>query len=549
VRPYDPRLARYARATRTYLTGTVLLGLGTVVLVIAQASLLATGISAVFLDGAGLTGLRPVLIGLAVVVALRAILAWAQEVAAQRAAATVKSQLRTRLLRHVLRLGPAWLHGARTGEVATLATRGLDALDAYFARYLPQLILAALVPAAVLAWILPADLVAALTIVVTLPLIPLFLALVGRTTERLNRRQFAGLARLGHHLLELIAGLPTLKVFGRASGQARAIRELTDGQRRLTMRTLRLAFLSSLVLELLATLSVALVAVGIGLRVVNGSLDLRTALLVLVLAPEAYLPLRQLGSHYHASGEGLAAAQRVFDILETPLPRAGTGRAVAGVAPIVLDGASVTYDGRSEPALSPTSLRIEPGEVLALVGPSGCGKSTVVNLLLGFLPPTAGRIHIGDGADLVDLDPEDWRAHIAYVPQRPYLFPGTVADNIRLDRDAPDAAVRRAADQANLDDLPDGLSTVVGEDGAGLSAGQRQRVALARAFLVDATLLVLDEPTANLDESTEADIVATLRRLAAGRTVLVVAHRPALIAMADRVVDLSRTGIPVGAPA
>jgi ATP-binding cassette subfamily C protein CydCD len=222
---------------------------------------------------------------------------------------------------------------------------------------------------------------------------------------------------------------------------------------------------------------------------------------------------------------------------------------VAGTAPIVLDGASVTYDGRSEPALSPTSLRIEPGEVLALVGPSGCGKSTVVNLLLGFLPPTAGRIHIGDGADLVDLDPEDWRAHIAYVPQRPYLFPGTVADNIRLDRDAPDTAVRRAADQANLDDLPDGLSTVVGEDGAGLSAGQRQRVALARAFLVDASLLVLDEPTANLDESTEADIVATLRRLAAGRTVLVVAHRPALIAMADRVVDLSRTGIPVGAPA
>jgi thiol reductant ABC exporter CydD subunit len=541
VKPYDPRLARYARTTRGYLALTAALGLATVVLVIAQASLLAAAISRVFLSGDGLAALRPTLAALAAVIVGRAAVAWAQEVAAHRAAAAVKTQLRGRLLAHVLGLGPGWLHGQRAGEVSTLATRGLDALDAYFSRYLPQLILVALVPAAVLTWIVPADLVAALTIIVTLPLIPLFMVLVGRTTERLNQRQFAALARLGHHLLELVAGLPTLKVFGRARAQARVIRELSDRQRGLTMRTLRLAFLSSLVLELLATLSVALVAVGVGLRVVGGSLDLRTALVVLILAPEAYLPLRQLGAQYHASAEGLAAAQRVFAILETGPPPAGTRRDVPGAVAIVFDTVSVSYPDRPDPALPPVDLRILPGEMVAIVGPSGSGKSTLVNVLLGFVPPTGGRVVLGDGPGAVDLrevDPVWWRTRIAYVPQRPALFAGTVADNIDLAGGTPAEAVHRAAARVRLHDLPDGLSTVVGSGGAGLSAGQRQRVALARAFLRDAPLVVLDEPTANLDPDTEADVIGAIRDLAAGRTVVLVAHRPALIAAADRVVDL-----------
>ncbi len=320
VRLFDPRLQRYARATRWYLATAAGLGVVSVALVIGQATLLATAISRVFLEGAGLAELRGGLIMLAVVIALRSAVAWAQEAAALRAAVAVKSELRERLFDHIVRLGPAWLHGARSGEVVTLATRGLDSLDVYFARYLPQVILAALAPAAILLWLLPIDVVAGLTIVLTLPLIPLFMALVGRTTDKLSRRQFAALTRLGHHLLEVIAGLPTLKIFGRAKAQARTIRELTDEQRCLTMRTLRLAFLSSLVLEFLATVSVALVAVGIGLRVVSGSLDLRTALIVLILAPEAYLPLRQLGAQYHASAEGLAAAGRVFALLEVAPP-------------------------------------------------------------------------------------------------------------------------------------------------------------------------------------------------------------------------------------
>jgi thiol reductant ABC exporter CydD subunit len=519
------------------------LGLASVALVIAQAHLLASAITDVFLGGQGVAELRSPLAALAAVVLGRAVLAWGQEVAAHRAAAAVKTQLRTRLMAHLLRLGPGWLHRERAADVATTAGRGLDALDAYFARYLPQLILAALVPAVVLAWVLPADVVAGLTIVLTLPLIPLFMALVGRTTEHLNRRQFAALARLGHHLLELIAGLPTLKVFGRARAQARAIRELTDEQRALTMSTLRLAFLSSLVLELLATLSVALVAVGIGLRVVGGGLELRTALVVLILAPEAYLPLRQLGAQYHASGEGLAAAGRVFEILQTAPTPSGAGHADPGRAPLVIDAVSVAYPDRPGPALPTTSLRIDPGEVVAIVGPSGCGKTTLVNVLLAFTAPTAGRVLTG-GVDLRDVDPEAWRARIAYVPQRPYLFAGTVRDNIDLRGDAPATAVAAAAAQARLDGLPEGLSTVVGDGGTGLSAGQRQRVALARAFLRGGSLVVLDEPTASLDAATEADVIDAIRRLGQDRTVVIVTHRPAPLALADRVVSLRAELVP-----
>ncbi len=555
MRPFDPRLVRYARGTRRYLIATTVLGLASVSLVIGQAALLASAITQVFLSGARVADMRGTLVALAIIVVCRAVVVWAQEVAAHRASAGVKSELRGRLLAHVLRLGPAWLHGARSGEVATLATRGLDSLDAYFARYLPQLVLAALVPAAVLVWILPADVVAGLTILVTLPLIPVFMALVGWTTEQHNRRQFAAHSRLAHHVLELIAGLPTLKVFSRAKAQARVIEHLTDNQRRLTMRSLRLAFLSSLVLELMATLSVALVAVGVGLRVVHGSLDLRTALLVLILAPEAYLPLRQLGTHYHASAEGLAAANGVFAILETP-PPSDAGRTDLPdprQVPLHVDGVAVHYTGRTEPALRELSLRIDPGETVMITGPSGCGKSTLLNAVLGFARPTTGRVVLGEGStavDLVDADGDAWRAQIAYVPQRPYLFAGTVAENIALGRADSTSAetLRRAAFAARLADLPDGLSTMVGEGGTGISAGQRQRIALARAFLRDSPIVLLDEPTANLDAQTEADVVDAIHRLAEGRTVLVVAHRPALAIAADRVVDLQDALPPVVAP-
>jgi thiol reductant ABC exporter CydD subunit len=545
VKPLDPRLIRYASATRGYLIACVALGLAGAGLIVAQATLLAGGITAVFLHGAGVGRLHGTLLALAAVIAGRALLAWAQELAAHRAAAAVKTQLRERLLGHLVHLGPGWLTGRKAGELTTLATRGIDALDGYFARYLPQLVLAAVVPTIVLARLLPADLLATLTIAVTLPLIPVFLALVGLTTEARNRRGFRMLARLAHHFLDVVAGLPTLKVFGRAKAQAETIRRVSDEHRRATMRTLRLAFLSSLVLELIATISVALVAVAVGLRLVNGRLDLQTALLVLILAPEAYLPLRMVGTHFHASTEGLAAAEQVFSVLEEQPPPRGT-RTDVRPGPIVASGVTVRYPDRAVPALDAVDLTIAPGEVLALAGPSGCGKSTLLSVLLGFVPPDAGRVLVG-GDELSTLDPDTWRRHVVWMSQRPYLFAGTVAENIRLGLpDASDEAVREAARAALASDF---LAATVGEGGAGLSAGQRQRVALARAFLSKAQIVLLDEPTANLDGESEAAVLAGVRRLAHGRTVVLVAHRPALLALADRVVRMEAGRIVQEVPA
>ena len=305
-----------------------------------------------------------------------------------------------------------------------------------------------------------------------------------------------------------------------------------------------MSFLSSLILELLATISVALVAVAIGLRLMSGALDLRTALFVLVLAPEAYLPLRQLGANYHASAEGLAAADQVFAVLERPLPVRGerTNFPDPAIADLTVERLRVVYPGRTQPALEDVSLTIEAGTVSALVGPSGCGKSTLLAVLLGLVRPQGGAVCVG-GVDLLDLDAGAWRARLAWVPQRPHLFSASIADNVRIgSRDATDRDVRAAISAAGLDEaiarLPHGIATVLGDRGAGLSAGERQRLALARAFLRDASLLLLDEPTASLDGDTEEEVLESIRRLSHGRTVLLVAHRPALIALADRVVAL-----------
>lgn len=544
MKPLDPRLLKYARTTRVFLLSSVVLGTATAGLIIAQATLLADMLTRAFLGGASLADLRTPMLLLLAVVAGRTLVAWLQEVAAHRSSAAVKSQLRGRLLAHSLLLGPRWLSGERSGELATLATRGIDALDDYFSRYLPQLVLAVIVPAAVGARILFGDWLSAVTIAVTLPLIPVFAILVGLTTQRKMDRQWRTLSVLAAHFLDVVAGLPTLKIFGRARAQAAKIREVTDRHRRATMSTLRIAFLSALVLELLSTISVALVAVSIGLRLVEGGMGLETALLVLILAPEAYLPLRQVGAQYHASVEGLTAAGRIFEVIETPPPPSGTRTDVPDLAhaTLRLDGVTVAYDGRDVPALDGFSLTVHPGETVALTGPSGAGKSTVLAVLLGFVRPGSGHV-LADWDDLADLDPDAWRARIAWVPQRPHLFAGTVAANIRLGRpDATDADVRAAADAANalefIDALPHGLATPLGERGLGLSAGQRQRIALARAFLRDAPVLLLDEPTSNLDGESEAAVTDAVRRLAAARTVILVAHRPALTALADRVIHI-----------
>jgi thiol reductant ABC exporter CydD subunit len=545
VKALDQRLLEYARATRTFLFISVALGVLSALLIVAQAWLLADVLARAFLGGKGLAQLQTPLIVLLLVVLARATVAWVAELAASRSSARAKSQLRAALLQRVATLGLDNSREQRTGELAVLATRGIDALDGYFSLYLPQLFLAVIVPVVVVVVVLWNDWLSAAIIAFTIPLIPLFMALVGAATKERMDDQFRILERLAGHFLDVVAGLGTLKIFGRAKAQAVAIREISERYRRAAIGTLRITFLSSLILELVAMLSVALVAVEIGLRLMNGHLGLRTALFALILAPEAYLPLRRLGANYHASAEGMAAAEQVFAVLEVPEPARGTRTdfpdpALAG---LTVEGLRVSYPGRSEPALDDVNLTVNEGEVLALVGPSGCGKSTLLSVLLGLVTPQLGGVRVG-GVDLAELDLDAWRARLAWVPQRPHLFKASIAQNVRLGRSgASTGEVRAAIEAAGLTDvvrnLPDGLDTVLGERGAGLSAGERQRVALARAFLRDAPLLLLDEPTANLDGETEREIVRTIARLAEGRTVVLVAHRPALIAVADRVLSLA----------
>ena len=437
---------------------------------------------------------------------------------------------------------------SRSGELTTVITRGIEALDAYYARYLPQLVLAVIVPLAVLITVLGQDITSTIIIAVTLPLIPIFMIMIGLYTRSRVDRQWATLAGLSNHFLDLVVGLPTLKVFGRAKSQARIIRELGDRYRGTTMGVLRVSFLSSLALELLASLSVALVAVSIGLRLAQGEVTFGIALFVLLLAPEAYLPIRLVGQHFHAAAEGLGAAEKAFEVLDHLIPAGRGSELLPERLRITLSDVSVTYPGLTRPALMPTSAVFESGDIVAVIGPSGGGKSTLLAALLGLVPITSGSVSLGHGMSLDSVDLEQWRTRVAWVPQHAHLVAPiddlTLADIVRVGR--PDAStddVRRALAEAGiLDDieaLPEGLGTRVGEQ-LPLSAGQQRRIAVARAVLMSADVLLLDEPTAALDATSERAILETIRREAArGATVVVVAHRAAIVAAADVVLHVA----------
>ena len=550
MRVLDPRLLRRARAARLLLATDTAIGLATALLVLLQATLLATIVARAF-RGAPLDDVSGELILLVLAFAGRGLLAWGFEVAGRRAAWTVLSELRLALVERRLRAQPAALDGAESAEIAAAAVQGVDGLEAYFGRYLPQVVLACLVPVAVLGWAAWIDFESALIMLVTLPLVPLFMWLIGRYTEERTRERWHALRLLSTHFLDVVRGLPTLRAFNRSRAQGESIVEVSERYRRATMGTLRLGFLSGSVLELAATLSVALVAVTVGVRLVSGGLGLQAGLTVLILAPELYAPLRQLGAQFHASADGLAVADRMLSLLEAPPAVGAGGRLVApnpAEAPVRFERVSFAYPSRPELVLDELDLELLPGETVALVGASGTGKSTVANLLLRFAEPIAGRVTVG-GMDLAECRTDVWRGLIAWVPQRPTIFRGTVADNIRLGFPrASQDRTREAAMLAGADHfvrgLPCGYETLVGDGGRPLSAGERRRIALARAFLRDAPFVILDEPTADLDR-VSADVVAEgVERLRPGRTVLLIAHRGELAHRADRVVSLDGDSAP-----
>jgi ATP-binding cassette subfamily C protein CydD len=551
------QLRAFLKPSRGLLTLTIVLGTLGAIITIVQITLLSEVVNAVFLVRKGLAQVLVPLIFLLVAMVLRACLLWVREVTAQRAAIRLKASLRERVFSHLLQLGPAWSTSERTGELVVVVNEGIERLDAYVSRYLPQLGLSIIIPLLILIVVWPVDWVSAVLLLITGPIIPLLMFLVGSYTEKRIQAQWATLSRMSAHFLDMMQGLTTLKIFGRSEAQQESIARISNQFRDKTLQVLRYAFLSGAVLEFMTAMSIGVIATTLGVRLLNSGISFANAFLILLLTPEFYRPLQELGVQHHAAMEGHASAKRIFAILSAPLPANpettsynDLSQNVGPTLAVGLDGAitidiadlSYTYPGKERPALNSVTLHLPANTCTALVGRSGAGKSTLVNLLMRFMDASTGTI-AANGVPITTFSPDRWREYVALVPQRPYLFYGTVRENIRLARpDATDSEIMHAATLAGvtafIDELPHGFDTQVGEQGMQLSAGQAQRVAIARAMLKNAPILILDEPTSSLDPDSETLIRQSLDILKRDRTVLVIAHRLNTIAQADRVAVL-----------
>ncbi len=541
---FDHALFEQTKGGRGYLILAAAAGWGAGLFTILQAAVISRVITAVFLENQGLTELLPWMGGLLFVLVARSLAQMGSEMLAHQASTHIRLRLRRDLMEHILALGPGFTQGEQSGEQAAAVLQGVDELDAYFSQYLPQVALAGIIPLSVLIIAFPMDWLSALVLLLTAPLIPIFMVLIGQASAAVTRRQFTALGRMSAFLLDTIQGLTTLKLLNQSAAQTERIARVAENYRVATMRVLRVAFLSALVLELVGTLSTAVIAVQIGLRLLEGGIAFEQAFFILLLAPEFYLPLRLMGLRFHAAETGRSAAQRIFQVLAIPAPAAAhaSHNLESGSIRVAFEGVSFSYPDRREAALQQVAFWLHPGKVTALVGASGSGKSTIASLLMGFIRPDSGTIKV-NSANLSDIPLEDWRAKVAWMPQRAFLFEGTIADNLRLGSpDATTEQIERAARQAHLADfihsLPEGYAARLGEGGLGLSGGQAQRVALARAFLADTPLLVVDEPTNWLDPELEDALSQSLFELSANRTVLWIAHRLESVKRADWVVVL-----------
>ncbi len=541
----DKRLLRLTIPVKKDLIFTVLFGLLAAIAVVGEAYFISDVINNIFLQGSSLLLVKNILFLIIGFSILKFIFTWAEQSFANKVATYVKIKLRKDIADYIFKLGPNYTKSERTGDIANTLINGVEKLDAYFSQFLPQLFLSALVPIFILFFVFPIDLLSGVVFLLTAPLIPLFMIFIGSVAEKLNKKQWKSLSLMSAYFLDVIQGLTTIKLFGRTDHVLNKVGIISELFRKSTMKVLRIAFLSALVLEMFSTISIAIIAVEIGLRLMNGHLEFQPALFILILAPEFYNPIRQLGTKYHAGMEGIAAAHSIYKILETPIPYHKTIKSLAdfNFNEIIFQNVHFSYEQNSQEALRGISFSIKPKTVTALVGESGSGKTTTINLLLKFLEPTQGNIYF-DNQNLNEIERDSWLKHIGWISQNPYLFHTSIRENILIAKeDASETELKKALEFAKLNKfittLPKGLDTIVGERGTRLSGGEAQRVALARAFLKDAPIIILDEPTANLDPATETDLIESINMLTKNKTVIMIAHRLNTIKKADNILVFS----------